>query len=292
MREIQDKWTAFLEKLETRMEELCTVALPELSAMRNNADDPYEKNYHKVLSGVCGQLENIRKKVYDTYEEKIIGAYYQYKKYINALHPLSNQLYEFRNQCAARHEAFERSLMAWDEKLRNAGRKDLEEEYKKILEAFEAGKDRFTCKQCGSPLPIERIFFISVHIPCPACNTQNTFEPGTEARNLRFIAKDIAEQRSAAFREAYEDEHKKERELYGRIHEIKLGLIHEKEKRKAEMRAKIDVLEKERQDAIARAPELFKRYMRTVYDEMNRILPDLREHHEKMYQNAAANNTM
>jgi len=68
-------------------------------------------------------------------------------------------------------------------------------------------------------------------------------------------------------------------------HELQLSLIHEtnnhiiQEKQQAVAR-----LEEQRQEAVLKAPELMEAYHRSVFDELNRLLPDLREHHEKFYR--------
>jgi hypothetical protein len=86
---------------------------------------------------------------------------------------------------------------------------------------------------------VEQAFFISVHLACPACATQNTFDPGSEARGLPFIARDLAEKRAAPLYEVYQNG--------------------------------------------GRTGELFRNYLRARYDELNRMLPGLKEHHEKRY---------
>ncbi|GAA6768084.1 hypothetical protein AAFH68_40360 [Flavobacterium sp. CGRL1] len=47
----------------------------------------------------------------------------------------------------------------------------------------------------------------------------------------------------------------------------------------------MDDLEEQRQAAIKNAPKLYQVYLRAMYDEWNKITPDLKEHNEKMYQN-------
>ena len=42
----------------------------------------------------------------------------------------------------------------------------------------------FLCTQCRAPLPISDRFFRSRHVPCPHCNTVNTFVPGTDVLSV------------------------------------------------------------------------------------------------------------
>ena len=61
-------------------------------------------------------------------------------------------------------------------------------------------------------IEIEKIFLIETYISCPYCQTQNTFAPSTQARNLQNIARGLAEQRTAHLYEEFERESKKEQE--------------------------------------------------------------------------------
>lgn len=291
LNETQERWFVFLDKMEAKMEELCTAAIPELKEVLASDEDPYKRTFLKVQSGVNGQLENIRKKVYDTYDEKINDTYNYFSSQVSVLQPEYATLNHFRTACSDRyHKIFDEKYQHWSEEIRNTAKRDLEVEYRKILAEFEAVKDQFNCKKCGSQLTIEKIFFISTYISCPYCQTQNTFEPGTQARNLQFLSRDLAEQRTAPLYAAYEREKERERELYHQNHELKLSTIHEKDRKVlAQKQAEMEDLEKQRQQAIKNAPVLYQEYLRAMYDEWNRITPDLKEHNEKMYQNQLAN---
>jgi hypothetical protein len=205
LRELETRWFSFLEKLEERMEELCSAALPELRALRRAADDAGKQVYRKVLSGVAGQLQNIHDRAYDTHDEKVIDVWYRFKEDFKAPDSFISTGYAFRQKCTKRYEEFEETLRGWDALLHETGREDPEEEYQHILETFEANKAAFTCKQCGAPIPITQAFFISVNLACPACATQNTFDPGSEARELPFVARDLAEKRAVPFYDAYQN---------------------------------------------------------------------------------------
>ena len=96
----------------------------------------------------------------------------------------------------------------------------------------------------------------------------------------------MAEQRTAHLNKAYETEKDKERDLYHQRHELSLSIIHESNKKVlSEVQSKMDDLEEQRQFAIQNAPKLRQIYLRAMYDEWNKITPDLKEHNEKMYQN-------
>lgn len=286
LQESQERWFSFLEKLEAKMEEFATAAIPELKEILQTDDDLYKRTFHKVYSGVNGQLSNIREKARDTYEEKIIDVYQNYNSQISVLSKHHNLVSDFRTACSDRHNDFEDKYEYWRKQIEKTQERDLEIEYKKILDEFESIKNKFSCKQCGGNIEIEKIFLIETYISCPYCQTQNTFAPSTQGRNLQNIARGLAEQRTAHLHEAFEIENNKERDLYHQRHELSLSTIHQSDKKiLSEIKAKMDELEEQRQFAIQNAPKLYQVYLRAMYDELNKITPDLKEHNEKMYQN-------
>lgn len=286
LHESQARWFSFLDKLEEKMEELCLASIPELKEVLQTDDDIYKRTFNRVFSGVNGQLENIRKKASDTYDEKIIDVYDDINAEVSVLDASHDLLYDFRNKCAERHNAFEEKYDYWRNELAKTEEQDLEIEYQKVLADFAAIKNKFSCKQCGGNITIEKIFFIETYIACPQCQTQNTFEPSTQARMLQNFARGLAEQRTAHLYQAYQTEYDKERDLYHERHEISLSVIHEKDKKVlAEKQQLMADLEERRQAAIKNAPKLYEVYLRAMYDQWNLITPDLKEHNEKMFMN-------
>ncbi|WP_264530751.1 hypothetical protein [Flavobacterium sp. N502540] len=286
LQQSQERWFNFLEKLEAKLEEFATAAIPELKEILQSDDDLYKRAFHRVYSGVNGQLSNIREKARDTYEEKIIDVYNHYNSQISVLSKHHNLVSDFRSVCSDRYNDFEDHYEYWRKQIEKTQERDLEIEYQKILDEFEAIKNKFNCTQCGGNIEIEKIFLIETYIQCPYCNTQNTFAPSTQARNLQNIARGLAEQRTAHLYEAFEIENNKERELYHKRHELSLSKIHESDKKVlSQILAKMEELEEQRQFVIKNAPKLHQIYLRAMYDEWNKITPDLKEHNEKMYQN-------
>ncbi|KFF05486.1 hypothetical protein [Flavobacterium reichenbachii] len=286
LQESQERWFIFLEKLDAKMEEFATAAIPELKEILQSDDDLYKRTFHRVYSGVNGQLSNIREKARDTYEEKILNVYYHYNSQISVLSKHHNLVSDFRNNCSDRYNDFENRYEYWRTQIEKTQERDLEIEYQKILDEYEAIKNKFNCTQCGGNIQIEKIFLIETYISCPYCKTQNTFAPSTQARNLQHIARGLAEQRTVHLYEEFETENNKERELYHERHELGLSKIHESDKKVLnEIQSKMDDLEQQRQFVIKNAPKLHQIYLRAMYDEWNKITPDLKEHNEKMYQN-------
>ena len=138
--------------------------------------------------------------------------------------------------------------------------------------------------QCGSPILIPKLFFTTTYLSCPACQTRNTFEPSTQAKQLEHIGRSLAEQRTKYLLKEHDAIPNKIHDLYLQIHDLKLSLIHEKnknviEKTKKEMielgRLKLELEQKQ--------PILYQTYLRAMFDEWNKINPDLAEEHERFY---------
>lgn len=285
LNETKIRWFTFLNRLEEKMQELCEAAIPELEETFKSDDDPHGRTYHRLLAGIKGQLDNIRQKAYDTYDEKVLNTYYSIERSISVMSLQHDLVHNFRNECSDRyHKEFDNKLNAWRSKLDETGTEDLEIKYKAILDEYESIKDSFSCRQCGAKLNLDKIFFITTYIACPHCQSQNTFEPSSQARGLESLGRSLAEQRTAHLLAAYNDALGRERELYHQRHKASLATIHEGDKKKlAETEQLLNSLEAQRQQCMADAPPLYEKYLRAMFDEWNKIVPDLAAHNEKFY---------
>ncbi|WP_160715044.1 hypothetical protein [Chitinophaga solisilvae] len=243
----QQRWFVFLDRLEARMEELTDAGIPELQQVFKEDTDPYKRSHYHMLLGLMGQFNNMRDKANEVKEENIISFIYSAEA---ALPPVTSPagseyyryVHDFRMACLDRYHLFDDRLNEALEALRHAaGEQDLESAYQQELAAFEKIKDQFTCKQCGGNITIPKMFFIDTYIPCPFCQSQNTFSPSTAARMVLHNARELAEQRTAELRRAYESSRPQD-------------------------------------------PVLYKKYLRAMFDEWNRIVPDMAGENEKFYQ--------
>lgn len=285
--ELKTRWFSFLEKLESRMDEFTNEALPELKQVFETDEDLLKREFSRFSSSIEGQLNTIREKASDMLDNKITDSYSYWDQQINFDSSYHNELMMFRNICIERHEAFEDQFNAHVESIKNIGRKEnLEEKYQDILNQYEEINDTFKCTQCGSPIIIEKIFFISTYIDCPSCMSKNTFEPSTQAKSLQHFSHDLAHQRCKELLEKYEEAEEREREIYYEKHEIEISLIHETSRRtKKEKEATLAALENERQKTIKHIPQLYNTYLRRKYEELDKIMPDMKEHHQKRLSN-------
>lgn len=280
----------FLDKLEAKMKELCDAAIPELIETHKSDEDIYKRTYGRLVAGINGQLENIRKKAYDTYEEKINGFYQDIREEVSVLSPHYALLSSFRDDCSTRyHKQFEEKYQYWTKKVAETNYEDLEINYQRILDEYERIKNTFHCQQCGGNIAIEKIFFVTTYLTCPHCQTQNTFAPSTEAAGLEGLGRSLAEQRTAHLLKAYEDEKQKERDLYHERHTLSLTKINQKDKKEVErIDAALESLTQKRDEAIRNAPPLYEKYLRAMFDEWNKIVPDLALQNEKFYDRLLA----
>lgn len=273
MNELDARWSTFLTKLEERMVEMAEAAIPELQEVFESD----KGTYFNLLAGIKGQLNVLEDKVRDVYEEQIESFYDEISDDLDD-DEWEEVLDRFRDKCSEGQEAFEEKVDAWRERLENTESVDLEAKYKSILNEYEQIKDKFCCKQCGSPISIPEMLFITTHVACPACQSQNTFEPSSQARELDFVGRALAEQRTQPLLDAHQAEEERERELYMQIHELSF------EDETPSILAQIAELEQKRKDSIRNAPELYKKYLKAMFDEWIKLVPGLAEQNRKIYE--------
>lgn len=279
----EQRLDVFLHKLSLRAQELLSGFEHEAPGIRAG-DTLYGQAYSRFLAATRGQIQKLREKVREVEETQITPVFYSHTSQSgNAVYSM---VYEWRNRCQAR-------ILQWEEQLytleaaaiERAEWQDYEAVFHKHLNQYHAEKEEVFCKQCGAKLTINQVFYYSVYITCAFCHTQNIFDPGTSARQLEDTARKLAEQRSRPLLEQQQFYQQRERDLYMQAHQLQLSLVHETNSRIIqEKQQAITRLEEQRQEAVLKAPELMEAYHRSVFDELNRLLPDLREHHEKFYR--------
>ncbi|SFE58377.1 hypothetical protein SAMN05518672_1089 [Chitinophaga sp. CF118] len=247
MRETQERWFVFLQKLEERMEEVCEAAIPQLKEIFEEDTDPYKRAHGRMLAGLLGQVRQMRSKANEVREQKIIDFTHAAEASFPSItspggSSYYNMLYKFKEACYERHRVFEENVMRYEDLLQKAaGEPDLETPYRKLLEEFEKTKDRFVCSQCSGNITIPKLFVIATYVTCPHCQTQNTFHPSTEAQMVLHNARSLAEQRTAALLKEYESGDPKD-------------------------------------------PVLYRQYLRAMFNEWNSIVPDMAEENEKFHE--------
>lgn len=274
MQETKERFFVFIGKLEEKLKEFADASITELEALSKSDPDEFKRGYHRMKSAVLGQLDSIRKKAMDVKEEKIDRAAFS----------LDGHNYQLRTECYERYEQLEKLYSRYRGLIQNTEVEDFEAKYQKILDEYEAIKDKFRCVQCGSPITIEKIYFTTTYITCPACQTRNTFEPSSQAKMLEHIGRSLAEQRTAHLLKEHDAIPEKTQELYLQTHHLELSLIHERDKKViAQKTQEIQELRRQKEELESRRPGLYHTYLRAMFDEWNKINPALAEEHEKFY---------
>ena len=285
--ETKARWFSYTDKLEERLIELCNASVPELKEAYRSDTDLLKRNYHYLLSGLTGQITSIFEKAEQTQDEKVSDILEELSDELDSVDhdEAYSKLEDIKDKCYDRMREFEEKVDKFIALLEKTGTLDYEDEYKAILDEYEQIKDKFKCKQCGSPIFIPELFFMTTHIECPACNTQNTFEPSSSIGNLEAVAINLAEQRTAHLLEAYENELKRERDLYSQKHELELSLDFGQN---PETNPEVIRLENERKDSIVLAQNTYKKYLKAKFDELIVLVPKLAEQNKRIYENQLA----
>ncbi len=273
MNETKDRFFVFIDKLETKLIEFAEASLSELTELASADTDEYKRGYHRMKAAVIGQINSIRKKAYDIKEEKVLP-----------FQGSSDSFYKFREACYDKYNKLEERCNHYLEKVENTYTEDYEAAYQAILNEHEIIKNSYCCTQCGNGITIDKIYFTTTYLTCSACQTQNTFEPSSQAKNLEYLGRSLAEQRTKYLLNEYNAIPNKMQKFYLEQHELKLSLIYEKDKTIiAQKEKKIQALEQQRIALEQKAPELYQIYLRKMFDEWNKINPAMNEEHEKFY---------
>ncbi len=273
MIETQVRFFTFIDKLETKLIEFAEASLPELTDLGNNDIDEYKRGYQKMKAAVIGQIDSIRKKAYDVKEEKILPFQGRTDSY-----------YIFRNECYEKYDKLEKLCNHYRNRVENTYTEDYEAAYEAILTEHTNIKNKFFCSQCGSNILIDKIYFTTTYLSCSACQTQNTFEPSSQAKSLEHLGRSLAEQRTKHLLDEHNELPNKMQELYLEKHHLEISLHTEKDKKIIEQKqAQISQIEAQQKVLETKKPQLYQTYLRAMFDEWNKINPALTQEHEKFY---------
>lgn len=274
----QKRFFVFIEKLETRIKEFATASIPELVALNNDETDNYKQSFYRMKAAVDGQFDTIRKKASEVFDEKV--SYYN----DTSSKERRDLFYAFRNDCRERLTAFEDLYDNYKAQVDATDFHDYEIDYQNIIAEFNEIKNTFKCVQCSSPILIDKLYFTTTYLNCTSCDTQNTFEPSTQAKQLEHLGRSLAEQRTAHLLAEYNEAPNKSRDLYHQIRELDRSLNSETDKKciedKKDMIQKLELQKQIIDDSIS---NLYKTYLRAMFDEWNTINPAMKEEHEKFY---------
>lgn len=174
--ETQNRWDGFLKKIKDRFEEILgktEAVLPLLF----EATDFETTTFHNAWQGIYSQANELIWKIDSTWEDKVEEAFEDAGAEFG-----SNKFIQERDKGYQTKFELEQKLKSYEVKIFADAAKKLFEEVKDTL-----SKD-FCCTQCQAKLPVKDNFFRSYYSTCEYCQTVNTFEPGTKARNIEHFA--------------------------------------------------------------------------------------------------------
>ncbi len=280
MQQTMERFFAFIEKLEIKLAAFTDTAIPELTAFANENPGDDSMALHRMKSAVLGQIDGIRQKAEQTKEEKI--TCYLYPSHDPAI---KSAYFNLRNACYQRVRQLEDLCTKCRNQVEDACIEDYEAEYSKILEEYESIKNKFTCVQCGSPVSIDKLYFVTTYITCPACQTRNNFNPGSKAKTLEHLGRSLAEQRTKHLLEEHAAASQQAQLLFQQVHRLKLDIHFEKNKEALkEQTARLAQMEQQKLQKINDRDALYQKYLRSMFDEWNKINPALSTQHEEFYK--------
>lgn len=202
MEELHTRFSNFLRKLTERANELAQEIKASAQSFYDEDIDSHKRSFFNFKMGIQGQFTSIINKAQEVFDNQI----QVHEPTIRERRTPEGEIKEkwFRKI----HDEFEN----WKDLIRDVSEnvfegvkeKSPEATLQEIVEEYNRIKDSFHCTQCGGKLEINEIYFISTYIPCPYCQTQNTFVPSIKMRELEFIAKDLAEERTQKEEKFYE----------------------------------------------------------------------------------------
>lgn len=172
----QNRWDAFLKKIEDRFLEILEkteAALPLLFEATDFDTTPFQNAWQ----GIYTQASALIAKIEDTWGDKVEDAFLD-----NGLDEDSKKFTQERNKGFQLQFDLEQKLKSYEVRIFSEAAKNLLSKVKEIL-----AKD-FCCTQCQAKLPVKDNFFRSYYSTCEYCQTVNTFEPGSKARNIEHFA--------------------------------------------------------------------------------------------------------
>ncbi|WP_029903938.1 hypothetical protein [Prevotella sp. 10(H)] len=292
---IEKRWFVFLDRLEERVKEFVEASIPELQEAYKNDTDAAKRTYGRLADSIEGQIESVRKKAEKVYEKEIEDYYHHYLfEYFNSsdedelqgLEDIASDTYF--EVCDPRYKKFEKIMDDWSKKVKDTEGENTESKYQAIIDEYEQLKDKFACKQCGSPISIPHIFLTTAYVECTACQTQNTFEPSSRARELDFVGRELAEQRNEYLKKEYDDEKDRLDEIHDKISDLEsdmMGLDEEDDaKEYAKLQEKMKALKAEYKATKENIPVLYKKYLKATFDEWIRLVPQLAEQNQRVYE--------
>jgi hypothetical protein len=162
--------------------------------------------------GIVGQVQQLIAKIDETWDNTVSIGWNEFQeaeeeRLNNAgqsVEDFHKQFYKvyYSEQEKGLHmcRQLEKDLRNYEIKTFAAAARKLQAKAREILSG------QFSCTQCQAPLTVQANFYRSYYQVCEYCQTTNTFEPGTIARNIEgFALHPLAEEKALDAYWLYED---------------------------------------------------------------------------------------
>lgn len=190
---LQQRWDSFLGKIDARFQDLLTQAetiLPQLLDYQGFDTVPFSNAW----MGIECQAKDLISKIDETWsatvskgweviqqtEEGLLAeAGVSREDFHQHFYPL---YYSEQDKGYLFSRKLEKDLRNYEIRMFAAAGRKLQAKAQEILSG------NFSCSQCRAQLPVQQNFYRSYYQVCLYCQTTNTFEPGTIARNIEHFA--------------------------------------------------------------------------------------------------------
>ena len=176
LQDTQQRWDSFLKKIKDRFHETLQKSETVLPLLFE-ATDFETTTFQNAWQGIYSQALDLTTKIHDVWDEKVEDAFSD-----AGLDENPDQLDIERNKGYHTKFELEQELRSYEVRIFAEAAKKLTALVKEVL-----SKD-FSCTQCQAPLPVKDNFYRSYYSTCHYCQTVNTFEPGSKARNVEHFA--------------------------------------------------------------------------------------------------------
>ncbi len=190
---LHQRLDVFLAKLKTRVQEVGADAQQEAATLAAaGTDHESQMNYQSFVSTISAQMEQVARKAERTFNQHF-GPFEDEDDDENV-----EWVY---NKCEEKVDFFVQWVEDYVEHLFNAtAAVDAERNYNKAVQDYQEAAAKFTCSQCGAPVPVPEMYYTAQYLTCLGCGTQSNFVPSTDMQALPLYAEDLARARTAQLR--------------------------------------------------------------------------------------------
>ncbi|MGI9527333.1 MAG: hypothetical protein ACR2MS_09520 [Weeksellaceae bacterium] len=181
------RFQTFTQKLLAKADELEAEVKASAQTMYDEDTDHHKRSYIQFKSGIEGQYRHMLNKARDVFEAQIRPM--RDNKTYNGVQDWYSELYTMMNDF---EDKIYQKIKGLDEVVQEI---TAESRLQSILKEYEEIKDAFHCSQCGANISIDQVYFVSTYITCPYCQTQNTFIPSSNMKELQYLSREVAEER-------------------------------------------------------------------------------------------------